>query len=598
LYGAFVWARRALNSQKCRFPARAVVEAFLSDIWTKPCANGEFFNDAWNAHVWNAFRASPQRKAYTFIVSYLCFLGVFATMIFTLPHETGPFWTKWETVFWIFMLAQTAQELQEVAHHKGFQQYLEASGNRIDMFISGFALLALGLRVVHLIQGRFLFNQVAWIEPSTIVLEIAVFILSMLFIVCCFRLIHVFSIYKPLGVMYIIVVESICKDVKVFGIFCAIVIAAFTVGSMFFCWVSPDCTFDPTIFVYMVLPVTDNVEYDMASSDHLSTGWYPNSGWTTTGNAYWDSVMKLYTTVYYILMLIVMLNLLIAMLSSTYQDIMDDSLAEWRQVYTQIVKEYFEGPVLPLPLTLVESTINLAAECTCCRRQAKRVGSVVQNSSEPSLWGVHLAWNNRNAYNLHTATSIYLKSRGNNTAGENSVSTVVFEDWEGGWDGEEDDSLDRLDEEDLQDYIKFYKKTKTRAAEHGNDDVAEWSSSEVVQWLEGSDDVKRSLAPESLARVSQRMEAEAVDGATLLSYVRSSPYTRIRRDLKSDIGLTAGETTRVLRLINDLASAGWSPPAAAQSESPRARQRTYSSASRPDAAAFPLGDTTRDLFFR
>ena len=78
----------------------------------------------------------------------------------------------------------------------------------------------------------------------------------------------------------------------------------------------------------------------------------------------------MFQTSFFLLTVVVLMNLLIAMMTNTYTRTNQLASEEYRLTFAKLVKEYFEITVLPVPLNLLEHGINLCAIDNMNRRQA------------------------------------------------------------------------------------------------------------------------------------------------------------------------------------------------------------------------------------
>uniref|UniRef100_H2V3I5 Transient receptor potential cation channel subfamily C member 6 n=1 Tax=Takifugu rubripes TaxID=31033 RepID=H2V3I5_TAKRU len=78
--------------------------------------------------------------------------------------------------------------------------------------------------------------------------------------------------------------------------------------------------------------------------------------------------------VYNVTMVIVLLNMLIAMINSSFQEIEDDADVEWKFARAKLWFSYFEeGRTLPVPFNLIPSPKSMLGLATCIRAQILRL---------------------------------------------------------------------------------------------------------------------------------------------------------------------------------------------------------------------------------
>ena len=75
-------------------------------------------------------------------------------------------------------------------------------------------------------------------------------------------------------------------------------------------------------------------------------------------------MVTVFQFVYWVVTIVILMNLLIAMMASTYQKVSDNAEAEYQMQFAKIVKENYETTVLPVPLNMFEHLANhLASRC-------------------------------------------------------------------------------------------------------------------------------------------------------------------------------------------------------------------------------------------
>ena len=75
----------------------------------------------------------------------------------------------------------------------------------------------------------------------------------------------------------------------------------------------------------------------------------------------WDFTLfsLVFQTSFFLLTVVVLMNLLIAMMTNTYTFTNQLASEEYRLTFAKLVKEYFEITVLPAPLNILEHGLNL-----------------------------------------------------------------------------------------------------------------------------------------------------------------------------------------------------------------------------------------------
>ena len=94
-------------------------------------------------------------------------------------------------------------------------------------------------------------------------------------------------------------------------------------------------------------------------------------------------MVTVFQFVYWVVTIVILMNLLIAMMASTYQKVSDNAEAEYQMQFAKIVKENYETTVLPVPLNMFEHLANhLASRC----QKRQELGKISLR------WGRHYTW--------------------------------------------------------------------------------------------------------------------------------------------------------------------------------------------------------------
>ena len=104
--------------------------------------------------------------------------------------------------------------------------------------------------------------------------------------------------------------------------------------------------------------------------------------------------LQVFSTSFFMLTFVVLLNLLIAMMSETYSRHQKLAVEEWRLVVAGLTREYWSAAVLPLPLNVFENVINdLMKGCMKERLEARIEAQKERPDAMSELtWGKHYLW--------------------------------------------------------------------------------------------------------------------------------------------------------------------------------------------------------------
>ena len=129
--------------------------------------------------------------------------------------------------FWLWWFGEIADELQQWVDAKTFTGYMSGSGNTLDFFVNVPIALAGCCRVAGAVSGG---EFAVWTYRSMmLLLMLAVFAMS-------FRLMHMFSFSRRLGIIQIILSRIMQLDVIPFMLYLSVTLASFEVASTFFAW--------------------------------------------------------------------------------------------------------------------------------------------------------------------------------------------------------------------------------------------------------------------------------------------------------------------------------------------------------------------------
>jgi hypothetical protein len=275
------------------FMGHPATEHFLDGLWARPCSNGKFVD--------LVSQTSPRFKFYSNVCGYLIFLTIYTLVFAQFPFQsigaTKPP-SGLEIVFWSWVFVFIVDEaFQAWDDFDSIFMYMKGSGNKQDVLINSCFVAAALCRFIGAFD-----NAEAYLACC------AILCINLIF--CSFRLLHMFSINRRMGQLLIIIIKILHTDVKAFLIFCAVVISGFEVSAYFFSWVL-ETKHKYGVFFYMFSQVGDG---------QLATTMQENLGLLD-----WEEVSMDYLlfslgfqTVFFLLTVVIMMNLLIAMMNHTF----------------------------------------------------------------------------------------------------------------------------------------------------------------------------------------------------------------------------------------------------------------------------------------
>jgi len=212
------------------------------------------------------------------------------------------------------------------------------------------------------------------------------------YVVCVARLLLMFTISMHIGVLTEIVVAIMKHDVGPFLVILLMFIFSFEVAAHFFSWGLGQRQWGKnggaswfrgfgSYFSVLGLDLDDYGELFDARQG-LPEWDVPDS--TTL------AFQMMFSVAFFLLTVVILMNLLIAMMSDTFGRVTADAEAQWRTKFAGQVREYWDASLLPPPFNFVEHLANKIAEK---RQQAKENHySATLGNVRNALWGRHYVW--------------------------------------------------------------------------------------------------------------------------------------------------------------------------------------------------------------
>lgn len=309
---------------------------------------------------WRKFWGAPVTVFLGNVVLYFAFLFLFTYVLLVdfRPPPRGPSGPEMALYFWVstLVLEEIRQGFftdEDTRLVKKFTLYVEDNWNKCDM-------VAIFLFVVG-VTCRML--------PSTF--EAGRTVLAMDFMVFTLRLIHIFAIHKQLGPK-IIIVERMMKDVFFFLFFLSVWLVAYGVTTQALLhphdsrpeWVFRRVFYRPYLQIFGQIPLDEIDEARVNCSTHpLLLEDSPSCP-----NLYANWLVILLLVAFLLVTNVLLMNLLIAMFSYTFQVVQGNADTFWKSQRYQLIVEYHERPALAPPLILA-SHLSLLLKCAL-RREA------------------------------------------------------------------------------------------------------------------------------------------------------------------------------------------------------------------------------------
>eukprot|EP01043_Picozoa_sp_COSAG02_P007836 COSAG02_NODE_241_length_27638_cov_13.101020_11_plen_1515_part_00 len=384
----------AMMTQNKAFMGHPATIAFLSRAWRSRRGNGRCFDTLFPS-------TSPQAKWASFTVGYVMFLACFIYVYlsgFPWASNMSRRPTTLEYVFWAWTFAYMITELKQYSSNFAtFREYVEGSGNAVEICTAALFLVASVLRVAAI--------AFEWPEAYS-----AMFIvLTLNLFLCHWRLLKCFSAWPRVGQINIIVANMCQNDVLPFLPYLVLVTVCFETTAFIFSWSLEQPSYRSEHHFWLanfaISTLTDfRLERNMVTAKggmDPGIGTYTPAAYNAPTNATaWNEpdvrvviLQELFNSSFWLMSSIVLVNLMIAMMSNTFARIVDQATEEWSFLFGGIVREYFFATALPVPLNLIE----IAADCFYNCYRPKTTGDsallVVATRDDTSpTWAQDLVW--------------------------------------------------------------------------------------------------------------------------------------------------------------------------------------------------------------
>ncbi|XP_019522858.1 PREDICTED: transient receptor potential cation channel subfamily M member 5 [Hipposideros armiger] len=293
---------------------------------------------------WRKFWGAPVTVFLGNVVMYFAFLFLFTYVLLVdfRPPPQGPSGPEVTLYFWVFTLV--LEEIRqgfftdEDTHLvKKFTLYMEDNWNKCDMVAIFLFIVGVTCRML----------------PS--VFEAGRTVLAVDFMVFTLRLIHIFAIHKQLGPK-IIIVERMMKDVFFFLFFLSVWLVAYGVTTQALLhphdgrpeWVFRRVLYRPYLQIFGQIPLDEIDEARVNCSAHTRLREDSRS----CPNLYANWLVILLLAAFLLVTNVLLMNLLIAMLSYTFQVVQGNADMFWKFQRYHLIVEYHERPALAPPFIL------------------------------------------------------------------------------------------------------------------------------------------------------------------------------------------------------------------------------------------------------
>ncbi|XP_028991038.1 transient receptor potential cation channel subfamily M member 4-like [Betta splendens] len=303
---------------------------------------------------WRQFWFAPITSFLGNVLMYFLFLLLFAYVLlvdFQGPPPDGPSTSEFVLYFWVFTIV--CEEIREtffmgaLTWRQSMRMYIQDVWNKCD-------LTAITLFIVGVIFRMFEYSH-----------EFGRDILCVDYMVFTLRLIHIFAIHKHLGPK-IIILGKMMKDVFFFLFFLGVWQMAYGVANQALVY-SYDPNLDrifrrvfyrPYLHIFGQIPVEEidvGKEWDKECTTNKTLIWEGEEP-CRTELSNWLVVILL--VIYLLATNIVLINLLIAMFSYTFNEVQANSDIHWKFQRYSLIVQYHSRPSLAPPFIIL-SHLNL-----------------------------------------------------------------------------------------------------------------------------------------------------------------------------------------------------------------------------------------------
>uniref|UniRef100_A0A4W3HRU2 Transient receptor potential cation channel, subfamily M, member 5 n=1 Tax=Callorhinchus milii TaxID=7868 RepID=A0A4W3HRU2_CALMI len=295
---------------------------------------------------WKKFWGAPVTVFLGNVIMYFTFLFLFAYVLlvdFKKPPLI-PSVTEFTLYFWVFTLV--LEELRQGFFSEGatniikkFKLYVEDAWNKCDM-------VAMLLFIVGVSCRMYLSTYDA--GRTLLCLDFMVFAL---------RLIHIFAVHKQLGPK-IIIVERMMKDVFFFLFFLFVWLIAYGVATQALLhpnetrpeWIFRRVLYRPYLQIFGQIPLNEIDEVQMPGPNCTESS-DPKS--PPCPNTYANWLMIVLLVIFLLVTNVLLLNLLIAMFSYTFQVVQENTDIFWKFQRYNLIVEYHNRPSLAPPFIII-----------------------------------------------------------------------------------------------------------------------------------------------------------------------------------------------------------------------------------------------------
>uniref|UniRef100_A0AAY5ETQ0 Transient receptor potential cation channel, subfamily M, member 4a n=1 Tax=Electrophorus electricus TaxID=8005 RepID=A0AAY5ETQ0_ELEEL len=300
-------------------------------------------------HRWQQFWFAPVTSFLGNVLMYFLFLFLFAYTLlveFKPPPPNGPAPIEYVLYFWVFTLV--CEEIRQsynvggTSFSQSMKLYISDWWNKCDL--TAIILFCLGL-ICRMFPGSYEFGR-----P----------VLCVDYMVFALRLIHIFAVHKQLGPK-IIIVGKMVKDVFFFLFFLGVWLMAYGVANQALLysydprpyWVFRRVFYRPYLHIYGQIPLDELDVLKRGEKTCTNNVSLIQQGAEPCPQSEANWLVLILLSIYLLVTNVLLLNLLIAMFSYTFNKVQENSDVYWKFQRYNLIVEYHSRPCLAPPLIII-----------------------------------------------------------------------------------------------------------------------------------------------------------------------------------------------------------------------------------------------------
>ncbi|KAI5609738.1 transient receptor potential cation channel, subfamily M, member 4a [Silurus asotus] len=298
---------------------------------------------------WRQFWYAPVTAFLGNVLMYFLFLLLFAYVLlmdFKPPPPEGPAFWELLLYFWVFTIM--CEEIREtffvgsMPFKQMIRQYAQDMWHKLDLIAITLFLIGIGCRM---------FAETFFLGRAALCLDYMVFSL---------RLIHIFAIHKQLGPK-IIIVGKMMKDIFFFLFFLAVWLLAYGVANQALIYpydsdgdrILRRIFYRPYLHIFGQIPVEEIDSGYIWDLDCTDNATLIDAGMEPCREAHHNWLVVLLLIIYLLVTNVLLINLLIAMFSYTFNKVQDRSDTYWKFQRYNVIVSYHSRPCLAPPFIII-----------------------------------------------------------------------------------------------------------------------------------------------------------------------------------------------------------------------------------------------------